>query len=230
MARILFAPAIALGAALVVGDFAAAAEPANPALGFTMTLGGKGTAAEAATAVEDTEEACCRRRYYGCYGGYRGGYGYSSYYGGGGGYGYGGGYSSYYSYRPVYRPIYRPFVYRPFVRPYVNVNYYGGYGYGGGFGGGHYYGINGTQDDAAVPVMSLALAAARNPVATAPIRSSETLDPTGSFRYDGGPANPVPQVKPDAAPRTQTAPSAGLPVSLKKETASPYRYKAYGEK
>ena len=51
----------------------------------------------------------------------------------------------------------------------------------------------------------------------------------GTFRYDGGPANPVPEVNPDAALRSATPAAVGLPVSLKKET-SPYRYKAYGEK
>lgn len=222
MTRIMLAPVLALGAVLAGSGFAPAAEPANPLTGFTMTLGGKGTAAEAATAKDDTEETwCCRRRCYGGYGYgnyYGGGYGYSSYYGGGYGYGNGGyygggnGYSNYYSYRPAY--YYNSYAYRPhYYRPYVN--YYGGYGYRGGFGGGVYVGINGAKDDAETPVMSLALASAGG----------------SSFRYDGGPANPVPQVQPDANPQTKTAPAAvGLPVSLKKETASPYRYKAYGEK
>jgi hypothetical protein len=240
MARTVWTPLLALGAGLVMADFAPAAEPAsgksaNPALGFTMTLGGKGTAAEAATAPEDTEEACCRRRYYGCWGGYRGGWGgYSSYYGGGWGYGGGYGYGNYYSYAPVVSHYsaysYRPYYLRPW-RGYGYSSYYSSVGYGG-FGGGYYVGINGTKDDADAPLMSLALATAKNPIVAAPKRTAETAEP-GTFRYDGGPANPVPQVRPDAEPRTLTAPAAvGLPVSLKKETrpASPYRYKAYGEK
>jgi hypothetical protein len=235
MARILFASALALGATLATGGFSTADEPAKSSFGggfggTTMTLGGTGTAAAAAASTDDTEEACCRRRF--CGYGYRGGYygGYSSYYGGFGGYG-GYGYSSYYS----YRPFYRSFAYRPFYRPYYGgySSYYGGYGYGGGFGSGIYIGINGTKDDATAPVMTLGLASARNPLVAPPSRSNDLREEPGTFRYDGGPANPVPQVKPDAEPRTQAAPAAtGLPVSLKKEPkpASPYRYKAYGEK
>lgn len=234
MARILFASALALSATLITGGFAAAAEPTKSSFGggiggTTMTLGGNGTAAAAATSTDDTEEACCRR-YWGC--GYRGGYygGYSSYYGGGyGGWGgYGGyGYSSYYSFRPYYRS----FAYRPYYGGFAH----GGYGYGryGGYGRGFYIGINGTKDDSTAPVMTLGLASAKNPLVAPPSRSNDLRDEPGSFGYDGGPANPVPQVKPDAAPRSQATPAAtGLPVSLKKEakTASPYRYKAYGEK
>ena len=100
------------------------------------------------------------------------------------------------------------------------MNYYAGAGYRGGFGGGVYFGVNGTRGDSTAPVTSLALATAKNPVA---IASGVPLS------YDGGPANPVPQVKPETEPRTPAA-SPGLPVSFKKETANPYRYKAYGEK
>jgi hypothetical protein len=45
-------------------------------------------------------------------------------------------------------------------------------------------------------------------------------DRPGTFRYDGGPASPVPLPKTDAT---------SMPVSLKKP-ASPYTYKAYGER
>jgi hypothetical protein len=224
MARIMLAPALAFGALLAAAHVATAAEPDKALGGFTMTLGGKGTAAQAATAKDDTEEACCWRHhccwgggYGGYYGGgyYGGGYyggGYSSYYGGQGGYGY----SSYYSYAPAY---YNSFAYRPYYNYQPYVNYYAGAGYRGGFGG-NYYAVNGTSVDATAPVTSLALATAKNPVAAA---NSIPL------RYNGGPANPVPQVKPDAEPRAAAA-APGLPVSFKKETASPYRYKAYGEK
>ena len=85
------------------------------------------------------------------------------------------------------------------------------------------------QDDATAPAVSLNLAIAKKPVATTVARTEAPAIP-GTFRYDGGPANPVPDVKPDAAPRTATPAAVGLPVSLKKESASPYRYKAYGEK
>jgi hypothetical protein len=234
----MFASALALGAALASGGFATAAEP-TPAgtSGFTMTLGGKGTAAEAATSPEDTEETWCRRRAYcrGYYHGYNRGF-----YGGYGGYG---GYSSfsYYSYRPAYyASYYQPYCYRPYYNGYSN-GYYGGYGYGsyygygGGYGRGFYIGISGKEEDASAPAVSLNLAVAKNPVAAAPPRATEQpAAPSaagGTFRYDGGPANPVPLPKPDATPKTAVPSSPGLPVSLKKETSSsPYRYKAYGEK
>ena len=97
---------------------------------------------------------------------------------------------------------------------------------------GSFVGINGTADDANAPAVSLNLAVARNPVVlNQPL--PDQPDIPGTFRYDGGPANPVPQPKPDANPQTQTVPAAtGLPVSLMKETkpTSPYKYKAYGEK
>ena len=106
----------------------------------------------------------------------------------------------------------------------------GGWGVNNGIGGG-FSRISGTADDAYAPAVTLNNAAARNPVAMA--QPIDTSGPAGTFRYDGGPANPVPQPKPDAAQQVQPVPPPiGLPVSLKKETkpASPYTYKAYGEK
>ena len=73
------------------------------------------------------------------------------------------------------------------------------------------------------------LAIAKNPVATTVARTEAPAIP-GTFTYDGGPVNPVPEVKPDAAPLAASSAAVGLPVSLKKENSSPYRYKAYGEK
>lgn len=212
MARILFASALALGATLAAGDFAAAAEPAKSSFGggfgsTTMTLGGHGTAASAATATDDTELTHGYRGgfhggygggYRGYYGGYRGYYGgYRGYYGRGwgwGGYGGWGGYSPYY-YSYGYRPFFRPWRYYGYGLGYGYGGYgYGlGYGYGGyGFGPSIYIGIDGTKDDKNAPVMTLGLS------------SSEARSPSAAEI---------------------------LPISLKKETpASPYRYKAYGEK
>lgn len=147
---------------------------------------------------------------YGGYGGYGyGGYGYGGYgYGGYGGYGYGG-----YPYSSMWG--YSPYMYSSYYRPY-----YGGYGYGTGIGyGGFYCGINGTAADTNAPVVSLA---GKSDATAAP------LNGTGNgFRYDGGPVNPVPQPKADPAAANPLA--TGLPVSLKPK-ASPYTYKAYGEK
>jgi hypothetical protein len=55
----------------------------------------------------------------------------------------------------------------------------------------------------------------------------------GTFPYDGGPANPVPVPMPDAKPVPAPGPSTAtdLPISVKpKPVATPYKYKAYGEK
>jgi hypothetical protein len=211
-------PALALGAVLATAGLTAAQDgtPARPELGTTMTLGGKGTPAQAA-AADDTELTwCCRKRYYGCWGG-------------GCGYGWGCGYGvSYYSYAPVYYAP--PVCYRPYPA-YYNGFGYGGFGYNGfSYGGyrgyrGFYVGVNGTEADTSAPAVSLNLAVANNPVV--PTRT----DTSGGFRYDGGPANPVPLPKPDATPTTKATPATGLPVSLPKtKPASPYTYKAYGEK
>ena len=79
--------------------------------------------------------------------------------------------------------------------------------------------------------MLLGSSASRTPVAAQPITDAAAA--AGTFRYDGGPANPVPQPKPDANPtgRAKTEPATGVPVSLPTvKPASPYTYKAYGEK
>jgi len=215
--KITLVPALALAAVLATGGLAAAqdASPAKAGIGgTTMTLGGKGTAAQAA-AADDTELTWCHRRCYGCgWGcGYRCGWG-GGYYGGYG--------VSYYSYAPAF-PVYSysSFSYAPYncYRPYPAFS--GGFGYGGA-----YIGINGTEKDAAAPAVSLNAAVAKNPVVAT--RSGDT---GGGFRYDGGPANPVPLPKTNATPGAPAAPAAtGLPVSLKAKPASPYTYKAYGEK
>jgi hypothetical protein len=239
MARILLASLVALATAFMVDARSRAAEPDVPATGFTMTLAGKGTAAEAATSTEDIEEAWYRGGYYGRGGGW-GGYRWGPYRN----------YLLFHPFRPfvnVRKAVFNPFYYGPGY--YGGYGGYGGYGYGGygyggygyggyggycsynGWGGGYggYYGINGTQDDATAPAVSLNLAITKNPVARTVARTEAPAIP-GTFSYDGGPTNPVPQVKPDAEPRAVGPAAKGLAVSLKKESASPYRYKAYGEK
>jgi hypothetical protein len=58
----------------------------------------------------------------------------------------------------------------------------------------------------------------------------------GTFPYDGGPVNPVPlpRVDPNMAPPNPSPIVTDLPVSGKTKVitpvASPYKYKAYGEK
>ena len=125
MARIIMAQELALGAVLAASHVSTAAEPDKALTGFTMTLGGKGTASEAATATDDTE---LTGGYHG--GGYHGGgyhgggYHGGGYHGGGshgGGYhgGYGGNHGGYGGYRDGYCGGYR--------------GYYGGYGGYGGY-------------------------------------------------------------------------------------------------
>lgn len=139
MSRYISKAALALGAVLAVGGAASAGDRDTPAAGApstTMTLGGKGTLAQAAT--EDTELA---RGYYGYYG-YRGGYGYGGYRGGYYG-GYYGGYRGYYGGYGYYRPYYYSNFYRPYYGGYYNSYYYGYYPYPAYYGTGIFIGIGG---------------------------------------------------------------------------------------
>jgi len=91
MMRTIGTSALALGALLMLNGIASAGDnsPTHSSFGTTMTLGGQGSADQAA-AADDTE---LTHYYRGGYGGYRGGY-YGGYRGGYGGYG--GGYRGYY--------------------------------------------------------------------------------------------------------------------------------------
>lgn len=207
MIRTVGVPALALGAVLALNGISSADDaPTKSSFGTTMTLGGQGTAAQAAGA-DDVELTHYYRGGYGYRGGYYGGgWGYrGGYYGGYRGYGWGGyrgGWGGYYGgYRPYYGYNgfigyggYRPYYYGGYGGFVGYGSYYGGFGYGG-WGGG-YCGISGTGDDAGAPIVSLNMAVTKNPV-------------TGAFKADGA--------------------SATLPVSLPK-ASSPYTYKAYGEK
>jgi hypothetical protein len=230
------------------------------ASGFTMTLGGQGTANEAAGA-DDAELARGGGRggggghgggFHGGYGGrggygggYRAGYGgYGGYYGGYGGWG-GGYYGGYYPYN--YSNYYYPNYYYPNYYPYVGyggLGYgYGGLGYGyGGIGHGGVRGgyaahgrrISGTSDDLNVPAVTLNLAVEGNPLVQEPSNVPAPYTGPGTFRYDGGPVRPVPFPQTDNNPNGQVNPAipsaAGLPVSLPKKETNPYTFKAYGEK
>ncbi|MBA4062661.1 MAG: hypothetical protein C0501_02930 [Isosphaera sp.] len=241
MARTIGVPALAVAAGLAWGGGAAADDgPVKAGFGTTMTLGGQGTAAQAA-AADDTELTGYRRYYGGYYGGFGyGGYGFNrGFYPGFGGFGYRGfspgfagygfnrgfGYGGFYpGYYGGFRPAFYTSYYSRSFYPYYGGfgGFYNGFGYG--FGNGFYCGISGTKDDLAAPVVSLGLKVANNPTAAREPAPAAPAD--GTFRYDGGPANPVPLPAPEARP----AP-AGLPVSLPKATpARPYTYKAYGEK
>lgn len=190
----------------IVALLALAGGTASAADRDTLTLGGTGSAAQAAT--EDNELAHGRYRgYYGWGGGYS--YGYRG--------GYYGGYSTFY--RPAY---YSSFYYSPRVvyptyyvapRPvyYTAPVYY--YQPGVSF----YIGIGGNSGTAA-PAVNLG----------APMQMP--AQPGGGFRYDGGPANPVPQPKPDAQPIPGADPTAATVLPIGARPASPFRYKAYGEK
>jgi hypothetical protein len=274
MLRNIWKPALAISAVLVMSgaanagdrdhivqppagnrDYVAPTPVSGNVSSTTMTLGGSGTAAQAAS--EDTELARGgygggRGGYGGGYrggygGGYRGGYGggYGGYRGGYGGYGgYRGGYGGYAGYRGGYYGGYRG-------------GYYGGYGgyWGGGYGGyypyagyygypyygggvGIYLGINGGSSG--VPVVNLGDNYAP-PDGYMPPPAQPMAQPTppsdGTFRYDGGPANPVPLPKADPQPIPPSNPTGvNLPVSGNKlttpfaPTPTPYKYKAYGEK
>ncbi|HEV3385319.1 MAG TPA: hypothetical protein VG097_10900 [Gemmata sp.] len=223
MVRFIFPVTLALGAILVAGNAATAGDNGLSKVGATagrtetatMTLGGKGTAASAASSA-DTELAW----YHGYYRGYRRGF-YNGYYGGLGGY-----YAGYY----------------PYAYPYANPYYYGAAYYppllGVGVRVGRVavgVGINGNSSDVSAPAVALNLGGSAPQQQTPPANEQP-----GAYRYDGGPANPVPLPKQDSGtPNGQATPTlpanTGLPVSLPKTVTTakptkPYTYKGFGEK
>jgi hypothetical protein len=252
MIRAIRMPALALGAVLAVNGVAAAQTGSPAKSGFssgtTMTLGGTGTAAQAA--AEDTEltgghggggyhgggyHGGFHGGYHsGFYGGYHGYYHaayhhayYHNHYGYGYGFGLGIGIGFYPGYYPAYYPSYYsayPVYSDPYAYP-VDPGYVSpGVGVSVGVGVNR---ISGDQSAVNAPVVALSMN----------ISKSATAQPSpaaqaGGFRYDGGPANPVPLPRPDANPAAAAAPPAtGLPVSLPKaKPTSPYTFKAYGEK
>ena len=227
MMRTIGMPVLALGAVLAANGIAGAQDSGGSKpgkdTGFTMTLGGSGTAAAAASA-DDTQLTHWYRRYWGYGGGYYGGYrGYYGGYGLGWGGGWGGSYISYgYANPYFYRPYYRPFYYRPyfFPRPIAYAAYRRGY----------YAWIGANEEDLNTAAITLGSSqtAARDDIVQ-PLKG--IVADEGSFLYDGGPANPVPLPKSGGAAEANSLPATSLPVALpKSKPAAPYTYKAYGEK
>lgn len=185
MSRYISKAALALSAVLAVGGAASAGErdtltPAG-APGTTMTLGGKGTLAQAVT--EDTELA---RGYHGYYG-YRGGYGYGGYRGGYYG-GYYGGYRGYYGGYGYYRPYYYSNFYRPDYGGYYRSYYYGGfYPYPAYYGSGIFIGIGGgsvqlpTTDAPASALKTEPIS--MSPVAATTTRNVSLTDTPAPYKY-----------------------------------------------
>jgi hypothetical protein len=263
MLRKIWKPALALGAVLAATGAAGAGDRdtvllSGSAGSATMTLGGTGTAAKAATEDNELARGYHGGGFHGGFGGYHGGYGgyRGGYYGGYRGYGYGGyrGYG-YGGYRGFYRPYYAGY-----YRPYYGYGYgYGlgglGLGYGLGYGGyglGYssystyyssypayyscgYLGIGGTGTGA--PVVNLGTTSFAQPVVPNPMPQPATPG-DGTFPYDGGPSSPVPLPKADPGaipPANPSSTATDLPVSGKSRSlvtpvVSPYKYKAYGEK
>lgn len=233
----LFAAAGAL--AFVVGAAPAPADQPAPlshdASTPAVTLAFDGTA--------DTQTVCWGwgGGYYAGYGGYYGGYGgYCGGYGGYGGYGYAPyyGYASYYSYRPYYGG----YGYYGGYRPYYSYGYYGGYRpYYGGYRGYGYWGCSDSSDQGACTLRAdlRPETPANDQQLLVPQFASPQQAPApddGTFRYDGGPANPVPAPSGDTpAPvqqrRVRLQPAGDLLVMLPVEGPrdSGFAYPAYGE-
>jgi hypothetical protein len=191
----------------------------------------------------DTLDVYLRYGGYGGYGGYRGygyggyrGYGYGGYggsrnygYGGYGGsrnYGYGGygGYRNYYGGYGGYRNYYGGYGGYGGYR-----NSYGGYrGYYGGYGGnGRYWGIsdNGGDDNRDYCLVLPAEKAPPSAIQSYPYELPGLPEQPKTFRYDGGPANPVPMPGETQQPKAQPAPVDGKLVSQPGKLI----YPAYGE-
>jgi len=179
-------------------------------------------------------------------GGYRG-YGYGGFYRpsyyGWGGYGYYRPYVSSYYYAPYYGYYPRPYYYAPPVYYYSApvVSYSAPVYYSTPY---VYYPINGGADtlarNALLNTSPSAYANKPLPQVTVP-RQGASPPPAageGTFKYDGGPANPVPMPqtesqtnpKPTTIPAQPTVPLEGRAVSLPARPAKKLTYAAYGEK
>jgi hypothetical protein len=189
---------------------------------------------------------------------YKYGYG-RSFYGGGFSGGFYRGYPGFYSgYRSFYSyPRYS------FGFSYYQPRYYGGFGYNNFYGGYNsfyggyrsfyvspfYYGgfgfINGSiQIDQPQPstlqLKPINPVTPMNPNLGDPVLPNPRLpvpqNPNDGFRYDGGPANPVPLPQGSPEPKAEPNPQLGIPdrsVSLPTKPTTPvkkYQYAAYGEK
>lgn len=228
----------------------------------TIRLGGKGSIQDAGANLmhldlrpseadddEDTVPVWHRYRY-GYGGGYYGGFS-------------GGFYRGYSSYR--YYPRYS--IGFSYYQPRYYGGYYGGgYGFGlnyGSFYGGYrsyysvpayYYGgfcrIGGTIEINPTPPSTLQLKPIQpiqpiqpmnpnlgEPVPANPQQLPVPQNPNDGFRYDGGPANPVPMPQGTPEPKGETNPrpsvpdrAVSLPVAPSVTPTKKYQYAAYGEK
>jgi len=174
----------------------------------------------------------------GGYGGYRGGYGYGGYGRGYGGYGYGrgygyggywGGYGGYwagyglglglgygYSYPYYYGGYSSPYYYAP-------TYYYTAPAY--------YYGMSATS---ATPVVTLATTPYSQRIMPRiddgtgnALPSPRLLNPDGTYKYDGGPTEPVPMPKTQNSPKQSTERFVSIPAPA--PAPKKYTYAAYGQ-
>jgi hypothetical protein len=179
---------------------------------------------------------------------YRGfGWGYRGYgWGGYRGFGYGGFYRPYFGWGGFYRPYYGLGFYRPFYglglyRPYYGFSLGYGFGYSGfypgfGFGYGGLFGPWCAGGSASVYSLNIPMATLGTPLDGAPPGGPDPApkqrpSEEGTFPYDGGPANPVPNPKETTRPSTppqRSVPLEGRAVSLPRSAAK-WTYPAYGE-
>jgi hypothetical protein len=189
----------------------------------------------------DTEEVWYRHYYRPFHGyGYRPfyGYGYRPFYG----YGYRPFYG--YGYRPFYGYAYRPFFYRPFY-PALALSFYQPYYYAPPYydmpPAAYYYppsyyyypaslssAMNAPNLPAVIPQGNGQQLPPPRPVPAPPVPAAPA---SGTYRYDGGPANPVPLPKTGSPqqPAPGTIPLEGRSVSLTAPPVKKYAYPAYGE-
>lgn len=171
-------------------------------------------------------------------GGYHGGYGYRvGYYGGHHGYygGYRGYYGGYrggfaigfgYGYRPYYGYGYGG--YYPYYSSYYYPSYYGYSSYPSYYYGGYC----GISDSYAAPAPVVTQLSVRPTVVMPRIQDDNLLpnpvpaNPNGAYRYDGGPDNPVPMPREQAAPKQPIERQVSLPAA---PAVKKYTYAAYGE-
>lgn len=148
--------------------------------------------------------------------------------------------SVYYSAPAYYSPFY--YGYYPtwygYGYPYYSTSfYYPTYSYGYGFGS-YYYGgywpINGTAATLNTPTVSL-VASPRPTITPIPLPAPQpipALAPThNTFRYDGGPSNPIPQPTPESNAPDRIPPASTEPATLRIGLTPPApKYPAYGDR
>jgi len=139
---------------------------------------------------------------------------------------------------PFYRPwygygYYRPYYawYRPWYGPRVFVNVGFGYPYYAAYSPA-YYSYSATYDPAVTYAAPAATVYSGNPPPAAPpvVETAPPPRPNDGYRYDGGPANPVPAPLPMPRPTPpQTPPPPPAADSVARRPAKKLEYPAYGE-